>query len=102
MSIDVRSTPDIGARTAEVNKGNAEARLSGRARAVSAESLPADDTVTLTPTAATLAGLMEAVAAAPELDTERVERVKAALASGEYVVDADQVARKLIMFEGSL
>ena len=61
-----------------------------------------DDKVSLTATAARLKDLEQRLATdSPPFDAERVNRMKQAIASGEYRVDAGRVADKMIDFEKS-
>lgn len=102
MSIEIKTKAEIGARMAELNRGAPEDRIGAKGRSGGSGSIAANDTLTLTRHAARLAGLMDAMAAAPVENSERVERIRVALANGEYTVDADRIARKLIAFEGGL
>ncbi len=67
-----------------------------------AGSSSGDDKVSLTATAARLKDLEQRLATdSPPFDAERVNRMKQAIASGEYRVDAGRVADKMIDFEKS-
>jgi len=60
------------------------------------------DAVTLTPTAEKLKTLEEKLAAVPEVDSERVAKIRAAIDSGQYTVNAESTAEKFLDFEKSL
>lgn len=60
------------------------------------------DRVTLTESAQQLKRLAEAVAAAPDVDQVRVAALKDAIARGEYRVDAERVADRMIALERDL
>jgi negative regulator of flagellin synthesis FlgM len=60
------------------------------------------DTVTLTDTATQLHKLEAAVIAAPIVDTERVEDVKQAIRDGQYQINSQRVAEKMLRFEKGL
>jgi len=60
------------------------------------------DTVTLTDMAAQLHKLEAMVHAAPVVDTARVEEVKQALRSGQFQLNPDRVAEKMVGFENAL
>lgn len=62
----------------------------------------AGDSVTLTNSARTLQKLGEAIAAAPVVDSSRVEAVKSRIAQNTYKVDALKVAAKLLAADGEL
>ncbi len=59
------------------------------------------DKVSLTRTAARLKELEQRLSDQAPVDTRRVNDMKNAIASGEYRVDADRVADKMINFEAS-
>jgi len=60
-------------------------------------AVPAADSVALTADAQTLQRLEKAVSAAPDIDSERVEKIRAQLRDGTYPINprtiADQFAR---------
>jgi len=57
------------------------------------------DSVSLTNAATQLQSLQRDLAAVPEVDTARVEAIKAAIADGSYSVDSNKLAQNLIDFE---
>lgn len=59
------------------------------------------DKVSLTNTAARLKELEQRLSDQAPVDTRRVNDMKNAIASGEYRVDADRVADKMLNFESS-
>jgi len=60
------------------------------------------DKVSLTSTAARLKDIEQRLASQTPVDNNRVNQVKSAINNGEYNVDADRVANKMIDFENSL
>jgi negative regulator of flagellin synthesis FlgM len=60
------------------------------------------DTVTLTDSAAQLHKLEAAIIAAPIVDTARVEDVKRAIINGQFQVNSQRVAEKMLHFENAL
>ena len=60
------------------------------------------DTVTLTDTAAQLHKLEAAILAAPIVDTARVEDVKHAISNGQFQINPQRVAEKMLRFENAL
>lgn len=66
--------------------------------------IPSDgaDKVSLTRTAARLKDIEQRLASQTPVDDKRVKQVKSAINNGEYNVDADRVAHKMINFESSL
>lgn len=62
----------------------------------------ATDTVSLTEAAAQLKNLEQDVAAAPIVDSQRVEALKSAITNGNFEADSIKVAEKLMAFETAL
>ena len=58
-----------------------------------------DESVTLTATARTLSAARDTAGTIP-FNRERVESIKAAVAEGRYQIDNQQLARRLLKFEG--
>ncbi len=72
---------------------------SNSARKVSSDGA---DKVSLTSTAARLKDIEQRLTSQAPVDNDRVKQVKSAINNGEYNVDADRVANKMINFENSL
>lgn len=66
------------------------------------ESDPGSDKVSLTDTASKLKDIERSMGNDGAVNQDRVNEVKNALSRGEYTVDADRVADKMIDFETSL
>ncbi|PKM46103.1 MAG: flagellar biosynthesis anti-sigma factor FlgM [Gammaproteobacteria bacterium HGW-Gammaproteobacteria-1] len=60
------------------------------------------DTVSLTDTAARLRDLENSLAKLPVVDSQRVETIQQAIASGSYEMDAGRTAEKMLKFEQDL
>ena len=58
--------------------------------------------VRLTDSAVQLAALEKALAQVPDVDLKRVEEVRTAIQSGEYKIDSQQIAAKLMQLERAL
>ena len=58
--------------------------------------------VKLTDSAVQLAALEKALAQVPDVDLKRVEEVRTAIQSGEYKIDSQQIAAKLMQLERAL
>lgn len=66
------------------------------------ESVTAQDQVTLTGTSRQLQKLASAVAAAPPVDSRRVEALRALIEKGHYELDAQRIADRILDFEREL
>ena len=66
-----------------------------------ASSTASSDKVSLTDTAAKLKALEKQLASEPEVDQQRVSNVSDALNKGQYKVDPDRIAGKMMDFEAS-
>jgi negative regulator of flagellin synthesis FlgM len=68
----------------------------------SLESAPSADTVELTSGAQLLARLEKTLATLPDIDAARVDKVKTAIASGDYFIDAEKIADALLRSDKEL
>lgn len=60
------------------------------------------DTVNLSTTAQTLQNVEKKLANTPDVDSERVERLKQEIESGSYQINAERVAEKMLNFDNLL
>lgn len=67
--------------------------------AASDSTSTAGDRVTLTNTAARLKDIEQQLNSASSVDSARVAEVQSAISNGEYNVDADRIADKMLAFE---
>jgi len=63
---------------------------------------PAGETVNITSSALLLAKLAEIVQAAPAVDADKVDAIKAAVTAGTYQIDDQSVADNMIRFDREL
>jgi len=104
MGIDVRQS-SLNNRT--VGGTPADAAESGRAREADGTARPEartpdGDRVELSNTSRTLKALAEAARQGPEIDSARVERIRAEIAEGKYHVDAKRLAERIANLEAEL
>lgn len=76
-------------------KGRNEAKQSNQDESSSA----AGDRVTLTNTASRLQNIEQQLNSASSIDSARVSEVQSAITNGDYNVDADRIADKMLAFE---
>ncbi|MCH8497178.1 MAG: flagellar biosynthesis anti-sigma factor FlgM [Marinobacter sp.] len=69
-----------------------------RAKAAAARA----DSVSLSDQAKELKKMEEKLAQYPEIDDQRVEQIRAALADGSYKVDAEKLAQKMLEMDKSI
>ncbi len=81
-------------RTSEQNN-RAETQAKSGGSGVSRDAT----TVSLTQNAVLLGKLDQALAQVPEIDSAKVESVKAAIAGGNYEIDADKIAAALLKLD---
>lgn len=60
------------------------------------------DTVNLSNAAQTLQNVEKKLASAPDVDSERVERLRQEIDSGSYQINAERVAEKMLNFDNLL
>ena len=65
----------------------------------SAPSASSTDSVSLTDTAARLQKLENTISALPVVDSQRVEDIRSAIANGEYQIDAESIADKMMSYD---
>lgn len=80
---------------------NNEQRDAGKPQGAQASETHTD-TVNLTDTATQMQSLQKAIANSSEVDTDRVQALRAAIADGSYKVDSHEVAQNMINFEQNL
>ena len=95
------STTNINTSSASSQTSDVKADVLNKNKSKSVGNTVAD-AVTLTDTAKMLKALEEKLAAVPEVDTERVDQLREAINSGQYKVDAESTAEKLLDLEMSL
>ncbi len=64
--------------------------------------IASDNNVALTSTAALLREVENAISELPEVNTERVEAIRKAIAEGSYQIDPSRIADKLMQLENAL
>lgn len=89
-------------RPVQVAGRGATERAKDKPSDASAAAEPAASHVKLTDSAVQLATLERALAQVPDVDLERVQRLRAEIASGDYKVDAQRIATKLMQLERAL
>ena len=101
MVIDLNSSSAQQALTAREKVSTQ--RSNGAAPATSTPIAPVQkDTVELSDTARALKAAAAQIANTPDVDSEKVARIKAAIDNGSYTIDAERVAGKMIDFESQM
>ncbi|MDF1588881.1 MAG: flagellar biosynthesis anti-sigma factor FlgM [Gammaproteobacteria bacterium] len=83
----LNSTRDV--KTRNINNDSTQSRDVS-------EKSSSNDKVSLTETATQLQSLRQAIADSPEVNTDRVAALRAAIADGSYEVDSETLAQNLI------
>ncbi len=101
MAMDI---PGLGSTHASarsrVNEQQNGTPSQGRAGAVTPSANPAsEDTVKISATAQALQNAQAQLDTQPEVDSDRVAELKKAIESGEYQVDAQRVAGRMLQFD---
>ncbi len=97
-SLSASQTANSRARTSE--QGNAA--KSGGGTAATQSPSNKGDTVNLSNAAQTLQNVEKQLANTPDVDSERVERLKLEIESGNYQINAERVAEKMLNFDNLL
>jgi len=100
MSIEIKGLGSSSTGRTETGPAAAVTKAATDAPvSATAASSPVGDTVQLTDAARELSRLEAQVRAAPEVDSRRVEQLRAAIQDGSYKIDTDAVATGLLKFE---
>lgn len=92
----------MDAKPVRAPQGVSEARRHDQAPGKQAAAATTGDNVQLTGAARDMAAIEQALVAMPAVDEARVASVKRRLDSGQYRVDAQRVADRLLSLEGDL
>ncbi len=93
---------NINANRAQINSGQSNAvknRNQAKLDNSSESENTSDDRVTLTSTASRLKDIEQKLNSGSAVDSAKVAEVKSAIANGDYKVDADRIADKMLAFE---
>jgi negative regulator of flagellin synthesis FlgM len=103
MSTEINGLPPSRARhtgnQGQVKEGRSE---SGSAHQDSAKPSTTIDTVSLTGAATRMRQLEQTLEGLPIVDTQRVAKIKQDIASGNYTIDPERIAEKLLELESEL
>jgi flagellar biosynthesis anti-sigma factor FlgM len=95
-------TPDSGKPLEAVRGSSAVGSAGGGASGSSGSSGSASDSVYITQSARTLAGLSQAVQDSPDVDSARVATLQQSIGAGLYNVDPDRIAGLMLQLEQDL
>lgn len=105
MAINVNNLNNqIGKNTVDSQKAlqNQQTTNQNAQAAQQASAAPRQDSVSLTQTAQNLNNLTKKATDASGFDQEKVDKLKKAISSGEYKVNAEKLASNIIASEGKL
>jgi negative regulator of flagellin synthesis FlgM len=101
MPIDLRQLTT--GQTGASNQGKAVARDNqAQAKTPSPDNSTSSDSVQVSDKARLVGKLIQDLSAKPEVDSEKVEKLKTAIASGEFSVSTSKVASKMLQLEDGL
>lgn len=101
MVMDIRSLIH-GQTKPGLNKTEKSKKLSGSSSTNDSESVEQDDvSINLTGNASKISQLIQQMKSAPAIDPDRVSPVKEKVDRGEYEIQYQQVANKMLDFESS-
>lgn len=99
MVMDIRSLIP-GHTKADLNRAS-RTKSKSSSGSDSAASEESEDSVSLTGHASQIASLVQQMKSAPVLDPDRVSPVKEKMDKGEYEIEYERVANKMLDFESS-
>lgn len=102
-SADSRSSAAGDARGSKASRG-ASGNVAGNASGSPPKAAPSgpSDAVTLSADASKIINLEAKLRGLPEIDQPRVDRIRTAIANGEYHIDPRRVAQKFLELDGQL
>ncbi|ADZ90307.1 flagellar biosynthesis anti-sigma factor FlgM [Marinomonas mediterranea] len=84
----------------KIQKENvAESNTASSGSSVNAKETLSEDTVQLSGTAQSLQSSQASLGETPEVDMDKVEQIKQALAAGEYKIDTEKLASNLVAMD---
>ena len=98
-SVQIASQAGVGARKSVDNTGNSANASSNAAQPAKGTQ---DATVRLSDTAQSIKNAERKMADTPDVNQEKVDRLKAAIESGEYKINAERTAAGIIEMDGLL
>lgn len=102
MAIEINNLTNTPSPVTEAGAQARPAPQPAADKATAAPQGPSADQVSLTPTAQQLRGLEQQIADQPVVDTQKVNAVKEALASGSFEIDPSRIADKMMSLEKAL
>jgi negative regulator of flagellin synthesis FlgM len=102
MAIDINSINHQQTNGATESAQSATARREPTAPQQETGKPQTGDTVSVTEAAKQLQSLENSLESLPVVDSQRVEAIRTAIANGDYEIDPEKVAEKLMSFEGML
>lgn len=104
MSTDIKGIGDSVAQISELAASQRKPEQAPGSATAGSPERPArtDDAVSFTETATRLRALEDSLASTPVVDAQRVQGIRQELADGNYEVDHQRVAEKMIHLEGLL
>lgn len=105
MTVDFNGIGSGQVNTQKTGSGKAQGNTqsSQQADARQAQTTSArDDNVSLSSEARDLKQLEQSLDSYPEMDDQRIEQIRNALADGSYRIDADKLAQKMLDMDNSI
>ena len=100
--MDIKQIPGQGSQQQiETDKSSAKTSVSNelQSKNLPGQASVSDDSVEISALAGNLQKTLSSLEAVPEVDSAKVESIKAAIESGTYSIDVESVASKLVDFE---
>ncbi|MCB5227727.1 flagellar biosynthesis anti-sigma factor FlgM [Alishewanella sp. 16-MA] len=69
---------------------------------VGSQAMQKQDSVSITPQAQQFSKLQEKASNSSGIDQEKVDKIKQAIAEGKYKINVEQLAKRIMQFEGDL
>lgn len=96
---NLQNTPQVKADKADQAVQRQQTAVQQNATSQAAQK---QDSVSITPQAQQFTKLQEKAANSSGIDQEKVDKIKQAIADGKYKINVEQLAKRIMQFEGDL
>lgn len=102
MAININNLPNAGQVKSDKVDQNIQRQQTTVQQNATQNAAQKQDSVSITPQAQQFAKLTDKASNSSGIDQEKVDKIKQAIAEGKYKVNVEQLARRIVQFEGEL
>lgn len=102
MAININGPGSTQVGTGKTQKNNEAATAEVKSSSAGTEAAKSDDVVQLSDKARVMKAVESRIQSMPEIDQEKVDRIRNAITNGEYNIDYEKLAAAFRRFESEL